>query len=868
MDPFRDEFRPIKSLRVEEAAVDIRLRNVTIPFLEAARTDEGNDARTDDVHKIVMPYTSPTATIVKAAQNRSQELTNLRTIHRTAKATHDAINLQGGTALTALLGPQQHARHAADDDDDHDATHETNSSVPLPQSDAVSNIQAWRETLPIFRCKRDLLRHIDENRVTVVVGETGSGKTTQLVQYLYEAKYATNGKLIGCTQPRRMAAIGVARRVADEMNCTIGDLVGYAIHLDDHTTSKTRIKFMTDGLLLREVVSDPLIEKYSVIVMDEAHERSVDTDVLLGIMKTVLRERSDFRLIVTSATMDTDKFAAFFGDAPVFFIEGKTFPVVVRHSDAPVNDYVAAAVLAVCETHTRTAPDSGDILVFMTGREDVEGTCELIKQRLDGVMFSDGANAASTLCVMPCYSERMTPAMQQRVLSRLPAGMRKCVVATNVAETSLTIDGIRYVIDSGFMKTKVLIGGMNTLDLFPVSQAQAKQRAGRAGRTQDGICIRLYTEAQFTQEMLPTAVPEIQRCSIETVVLTLKSIGIDDVSQFDFIDAPPAVNLRAALKKLWLLDAIDDSGRITKEGRAMLDFPTEPALAKVLVHSVAMKCATVALNVVSMLAANPRALFLNPRGREDEAAQKQSRFHHPSSDHLTLANTMDQFLAARNGKEWCASHFLSFDALRKARSIREQLLERMRRHVQQAAKGAEEDGGGALMLGRVEEQYDRFRECLAECAFEQSARRSGMTWTEYSLITQPSVKCSIHPTSAIRSRGMLPEYVVFNETLATADKYYLSLVTAVNGEWLAKASKGLLTVHRPDGRGAATSRQSSVAGTVATTGGLSTSTISGPTRPPATVQTKATVPAGAAQASSLLVDRKMRLQQGQRRSEL
>ncbi|KPA79149.1 putative pre-mRNA splicing factor [Leptomonas pyrrhocoris] len=669
------------------------------------------------------------------------------------------------------------------------------------------DMRRQKESLPIFRCKDELLRYIGENAVTVVVGETGSGKTTQLVQYLHHRGYARHGKIIGCTQPRRLAAIGVARRVSDEMGCALGTTVGYSIHLDDTTSADTEVKFMTDGVLLRETVSDPSLEKYSVMVLDEAHERSVDTDVLMGVLKLALRRRGDLKLIVTSATMDIQKFSMFFGHAPCYEIPGQTFPVQLQYSPSPVVDYVAEAVFRVCQLHLQMPMEGKhDILVFMTGREDVYGTCELIRRRLAEL----SPQHLDTLLILPCLSEAsssaatITTSGDVGVLDPTPAGQRKVVVATNVAETSLTIDGVRYVVDCGFMKTNVYRPsiGMNTLQRYPISQAQAGQRKGRAGRTTEGVCYRLYTEEQYAQEMLVNSVPEIQRSSVDSVVLLLKSIGIRRLRDFDFMDAPPVANVRNSMFHLWVLGFLDDEGAITAQGQQALEFPISPALAKLLLASTEQGCAVEMARVVSMISADPKNLFELPKGREKAAHQHHSRFYSNDSDHLTLLHVFTQYLEHGRSRQWAQDHFLHAPTLARAYDVLVQLMERVRKlHLPLQSCGPGE--------------LDKVRYCIATAFALQAAQRSDRRWTDYRPLLNAGVTCAVHPASAIHARSEMPPYLVYNDLLLT-QKEYLVMVTAVEPEWLVEASHGIYEMRHSSSSSTATKSTSVVPAGVTT----------------------------------------------------
>ncbi|CAG0902968.1 unnamed protein product, partial [Darwinula stevensoni] len=615
-----------------------------------------------------------------------------------------------------------------------------------------------RQYLPVFAVRQELLTVVRENNVVVVVGETGSGKTTQLAQYLHEEGYSKYG-MIGCTQPRRVAAMSVAKRVSEEMNCTLGEEVGYAIRFEDCTGPKTVIKYMTDGILLRESLRDSHLETYSVVIMDEAHERSLNTDVLFGLLRDVVRHRQDMKLIVTSATMDASKFANFFGNVPIYIIPGRTFPVETYFSRNPVEDYVDAAVKQVLQIHL--GPMKGDILVFMPGQEDIEVTCDEIKERLSQI------DEAPTLAVLPIYSQ-LPSDLQAKIFQKAPDGVRKCVVATNIAETSLTVDGIMFVVDSGYSKLKVFNPriGMDALQIYPISQANANQRTGRAGRTGPGHCYRLFTERQYKEELLAMTVPEIQRTNLANVVLLLKSLKVEDLLQFHFMDPPPEENMLNSMYQLWILGALDNTGQLTKLGEKMVEFPLDPSLSKMLIVSVEMGCSAEILIIVSMLSVP--AIFFRPKGREDDADAMREKFQVPESDHLTYLNVYQQWKTNRYSSSWCDEHFLHSKAMRKVREVREQLKEIMEQNKMKILSSGTD--------------WDVVRKCICSAYFHQAARLKGIG--EY-VNLRTGMPCHLHPTSALFGMGYTPDYIVYHELVMTA-KEYMQCVTAVEGHWLAE----------------------------------------------------------------------------------
>ncbi|KAE9384188.1 P-loop containing nucleoside triphosphate hydrolase protein [Gymnopus androsaceus JB14] len=371
-------------------------------------------------------------------------------------------------------------------------------------------LKEQREYLPAFACREDLMKIIRENQVIIVVGETGSGKTTQLTQFLYEDGYCKHG-IVGCTQPRRVAAMSVAKRASEEMECKLGSTVGYAIRFEDCTSSETKIKYMTDSVLLRESLNEGDLDRYSVIILDEAHERSLSTDILMGLLRKILSRRRDLKLIVTSATMNSEKFSNFYGNAPCFTIPGRTFPVEIFHAKSPCEDYVDSAVKQVLQIHLSLPP--GDILVFMTGQEDIEITCQVTQERLDQL------DEPAPLSVLPIYSQ-MPADLQAKIFDATSDGRRKVIVATNIAETSLTVDGILYIVDAGYSKLKVYNPkvGMDALQITPISQATSRSEDWRAGRTE--------AERLPGNEPVRNTIPEVRRTIWPIPSVLLKSLGV------------------------------------------------------------------------------------------------------------------------------------------------------------------------------------------------------------------------------------------------------------------------------------------------------------------------------------------------------
>ena len=680
------------------------------------------------------------------------------------KQAQEATNL-AGTALGNVMGVK-------DDEGDSAAAvpgegeDQGNSKFAqhMKKNDGASNfsqsksLKEQREYLPAFAVREDLLRVIRDNQVVIVVGETGSGKTTQLTQFLHEDGYAKLG-MIGCTQPRRVAAMSVAKRVSEEMECRLGSTVGYAIRFEDCTSKETMIKYMTDGVLLRESLNEPDLDRYSCVIMDEAHERALNTDVLMGLFKKVLARRRDLKLIVTSATMNSKRFSDFYGGAPEFFIPGRTFPVDVMFHRSPVEDYVDQAVQQVLAIHVSMG--AGDILVFMTGQEDIECTCELIQERLNSL------NDPPKLSILPIYSQ-MPADLQAKIFDKAAPGVRKVIVATNIAETSLTVDGIMYVVDAGYSKLKVYNPrmGMDTLQVTPISQANASQRAGRAGRTGPGKAFHLFTEAAFKDELYIQTIPEIQRTNLANTVLLLKSLGVKDLLDFDFMDPPPQDTITTSLFDLWALGALDNIGDLTPIGCKMTAFPMDPSLAKLLITSEDYGCSEEMLTIVSMLSVP--GVFYRPKERQEESDAAREKFFVPESDHLTYLHVYSQWKSNGYYDGWCTRHFLHPKSLRRAKEIREQLGDIMKmQRMNMISCGTD---------------WDVIRKCICSGYYPQAAKVKGIG--EY-VNLRTSVTVQLHPTSALYGLGYLPDYVVYHELILTS-KEYMSTVTSVDPKWLAE----------------------------------------------------------------------------------
>lgn len=677
--------------------------------------------------------------------------------------------------------------------------------------------------LPIRKQASDILIAANANDELVIIGETGSGKTTQLPQILLEANAHSDG-MICVTQPRRVGAITVAKRVAEERGCEVGGEVGYAVRFEDKSCRHTAIKYVTDGTLLRECLEDPLLTRYSVIILDEAHERSLNTDILFGVLKTLVKQRqTPLKLIVTSATLDGEKFSAYFNECPVLHVPGRCYPVEIIHSlEDHLRDYQAAALDTILQIHAHQPP--GDILVFLTGQAEIEKMVLQINQAVCNLP----EGSCGDLYVLPLYAS-LPPALQLRVFQGPIEGGRRCIVSTNVAETSVTVEGVVYVVDSGLVKQKSYnpATGMDSLDVVPVSRVQATQRAGRAGRTRPGKCYRLYTKDFYDKKMPTITLPEIQRTSLVGVVLHLKSLELNiDVLNFDFLDRPDDAALEDALRQLYVLEALDPEGNITPLGHRMALLPLDPALARALLAAQELRCLPEMVIVAAMLSAE--RVFLGGEGPGDDKGaargeggqmreQRKERLRplmqEGQGDHVLLLRLWEEWERHNFSRQFCDEYGLDLRGMNFAKEIKRQLEgivgadgeglldgRRWERVGDRAREEGEVPGpqiGGKRPRAHEEERrprkahrtdavaIDNLRHALTIGFANRLARRM-RHHNGYRTMNEKGQLAQLHPGSCclqVNDEGLLPEWVIYHEFVATS-RPFLRQVCPVRGEWV------------------------------------------------------------------------------------
>ncbi|KAK0427458.1 hypothetical protein QR680_010236 [Steinernema hermaphroditum] len=680
-------------------------------------------------------------------------------------------------------------------------------------------IQEQRKKLIIAEYKKAIVDMVMANPVTVLCGETGCGKSTQVAQYLVEAGFADKG-CIAVTEPRRVAAMSLARRVAEEANVKLSEEVGYKIRFDPCVSEKSFVQYMTDGVLLRECVNKPDLAKYSVVIVDEAHERSINIDVLLGLLKGIVRVRGDFKIVIMSATIDIEKFSSFFRNAPTLSIPGKTHNVQLFHTDKDDNFTMFHKpsennlIEAVCTTvdyilEEAEPHESGDILIFLYGQEIIEQVCRELRQN------------SSEIYVLPLYRS-LSMEKQNLIFEPAPQGKRKVIVSTNVAESALTIDGVRYVIDSGFMKvmTYYALDEVESLEVCTISHEHATQRAGRAGRTQPGSCYRLYSEDYYKNKMLKHHVPEILRSNLVGTLLQIKATGVGDLLTFDYIDPPRKCDMIQAHLELLKLNAIKVEGNMTVLGEKISFFPIEPTLSKLILYGAyTWKCSQEMAAIASMLSCLP--VLLRPRedkvedvvaeenvdldvsldeededdvrnvvaklldktvavcdektGKRTPSATKETfatsniPFYRPEGDLVAMLYAWRAFLDNDCSSEWCFANSVMYRSMIQAKEIYDQLIRIM-----------EKKKVPILTCGADMEPVQR---TIANVMHHNLAVKS----------VDDNKKVAYHPLSRSfpypisRSsvlRASDPDYVIFTK-LTRRGKTFMSDVTAVKPEWFS-----------------------------------------------------------------------------------
>ncbi len=646
--------------------------------------------------------------------------------------------------------------------------------------------------LPVSDRRDEIAAAIRDHQVVIVAGETGSGKTTQLPKICLELGRGKD-KLIGHTQPRRIAARSVAERIAEELGTELGDLVGYQVRFTDRTSRASRVKLMTDGILLAELQRDRKLLKYDTLIIDEAHERSLNIDFILGYLKRLLVQRKDLKLIITSATIDPEKFSKHFGDAPIIEVSGRTYPVEVRYrplvelpeedeeGEAVVRDQTEAIVDAVREL---SAEGPGDILVFLPGEREIRDTAEAL---------SDLDKGKGTLEVVPLYS-RLSAAEQHRVFQPPKSGrVRRVVLATNVAETSLTVPGIRYVVDTGVarisrysVRTKV-----QRLPIEPISQASANQRSGRCGRVAAGIAIRLYSEEDYLGRPEFTD-PEILRTNLASVILQMTSLGLGDLGRFPFVDPPDKRNVAAGVQLLEELGALGDA-RLTKLGRRLARLPIDPRLGRMILEAERLGCVREVIVIAAALSLqDPRE---RPAEQQAQADQLHARFRDPTSDFLTWLNLwrhlkqQQKELSGSAFRRMCKREHLNYLRVREWQDFESQLRQvckEMKVNVGRPADEPDADGIHQALLSGLLSHIGALEE-RSSTGPSGGGKRQRPGPREY--LGARGAKFAIFPGSGLKGKN--PQFLMAGELVETS-RLWARQNAAIQPEWAERLGAHLV----------------------------------------------------------------------------
>lgn len=698
----------------------------------------------------------------------------------------------------------------ADDDDDEGSLFSIATNVSRQAlTEKAQELLKVRQLLPIFHHKLAIEDYVTKNQVTVVIGETGSGKSTQIPQFLIPL----NKKRIAVTQPRRVAAASLAARVSEEYGCRLGEEVGYQVRFSNVTSPKTKVNYLTDGMLIRELMLDPTLSKYSSIVIDEAHERTVLTDLILGFLKQLLlsKKRKDLKIIVMSATLNAELFSKFFDFAPILFVEGKMYPVSRYYLGDSSEDIVDTMIRTVVQVNM--AEQEGDILCFLPGQEEIDNCVTTLTN-----LAPQLPKEAPAIVPLPLYAA-LSPAQQIKIFEKLTGRKRKVILATNVAETSITVSGVKYVIDSGLRKVKVWKHqlGLSTLLTTPISQASAKQRAGRAGRESAGKVFRLYSEKVFMNKLPKQQESEILRNDIVLPVLTLKKMGVDDLLNWTWLEHPGQESILSALNTLYSLGALNDSGKVTPLGSKMAVLPLPPALSAVLISALDFNVLNHVIDIVSCLSVDNLILNVTGNGELRDEINFKRRQYCPMGVKLGDLIAFKEYFThfkqllksnTTEAKMWCKDMYFSYKGFKNVEKVRKQLCDYMLATIKQddSLSSHEKD----VQLGKLrlqlqesndaesEDEYD-FTDLSRSMNTEQILKSFLKGFALNTAIGMPDRSfrtCStgqlfsIHPSLNLFGRANI-DAIMYIEYVYTA-KAYGRMCSAIELLWLQEVAPHLL----------------------------------------------------------------------------
>jgi len=668
----------------------------------------------------------------------------------------------------------------------------------------AEDIRRVQLSLPVFKYKREIMDKVKKHPIILIVGETGSGKTTQIPQYLLEWDQISTQKRIVCTQPRTVAATSVARRVTEEVGeSKEGGTVGYHIRLDRCVSARTKLEYMTEGVLLRKAQSRDNLSEYGVVIVDEAHERTVNADLLMGFLKEMVTERSDLRVIIMSATLDTERFRKYFDSPPLISVPGSANPVQHHWLQRPTENYLSLTVEVIKAIHLSpdaveslgddTVPD-GHILAFLTGQSEIER----VTKELEGLNLRSPNGHG--LEVFALYAALNVDERKRAFAEPRDRRTRKVVVATNIAETSLTISNVVYVVDCGLSKQRVYSPskGVEILGVRQISKASVKQRVGRAGRVKPGVAYHLYTERGYIAFPNETP-PEILRSGLVSEILAMLALGIENPLKFDFIDPPDEMTMARALHILRNLGAIDRGCRITDTGRRMARFPVSPRMAKSLLAAYyEFDCVHEMVTVAAMMEIEDRLWWKPPPEHRARAKEAKAQFFHSSGDHLTLLNVFNAYCAVRDGhsrdqRGWAQDHFLNLRSLKRCGDIRKQIERTLARIIQHSENNAMQQIVFKVHRIEFDKYYENILKALLSGHFMNIAVKGfGEHFWRFRLVSldadgkEKAVdvvdKAKAHQSS-IFEKHRAPNWAIYDEVVWTHSPM-LKTITAIKPMWL------------------------------------------------------------------------------------
>ncbi|PKX99878.1 putative ATP-dependent RNA helicase [Aspergillus campestris IBT 28561] len=770
------------------------------------------------------PATSPPPSSENNVEQRNSQDSNPAPLKKTQKKRNDAV----------VDRPVRDKKHESALTDGKDKKRPPREFPGL--RDKARALYETRKNLPIFPHGDEIRRYLSNNDVMLLVGETGSGKSTQIPQFLVDEPWCRpkrvspdkkkgDGKMVvgGCiaiTQPRRVAAISLARRVAEEMGTPLGSSspasqVGYSVRFDTSTSPSTRVKFLTEGMLLQEMLRDPALTKYSAVVVDEVHERGVNVDLVLGFLRNLVTGNREARgglplkVVVMSATADMESLLGFFeegytggvdrglvqekeeatgtdeaktqDDIAVCHIKGRQYPVKTIYAPAPVHDFVDAALKVIFQIHCKE-PLPGDILVFLTGQETVEALEQLVLEYAEGM-----DTALPKIQVLPLFAA-LPQAAQQRVFLPAPPRTRKIILATNIAETSVTVSGVRFVVDCGKAKVKQFRTrlGLDSLLVKPISKSAAIQRKGRAGREAPGQCYRLYTEKDYLA-LDEVNTPEILRCDLSQALLNMKARGVDNVMGFPFLTRPPREALEKALLQLLSIDALEDSGAISATGQQIAKLPLTPTLGRVLLAAseFGAGCLSDVIDIISCLSVENIFINTNSEEKKEQAEKARHDLYRREGDHLTMLATVQAYAAEHSDrKAWAERHLVSHRAMQSVMDVRKQLTTQCRQAQllpnPSDSRGTNGTNSFDPSLVREPSPVAILKSFLR--GFATNTARLVPDGSYRTVVGNQTV--AIHPSSVLFSKKV--EAILYNEFVFT-NRSYARGVSAVQMDWVGEA---------------------------------------------------------------------------------